>query len=88
MAGREDRSIVVEDKDAKGSLVVLGGFASVLFWWIGIYGYVSVGGFQSGAAGFLTFLALPVLATAATYRFARRHNRFGHGSGIARHRLT
>jgi hypothetical protein len=52
--------------------VVLCGFVALLCWWIGITGYMMVGGPASGFAGLLVFLAVPTLATAGTYLAVRR----------------
>ncbi len=53
-------------------LAILCGFVAMLLWWIGITGYVAVGGVASGAAGLGLFLGLPAVATAGTYLVARR----------------
>jgi hypothetical protein len=86
MADRQDRLILMERKDLRGALVVITGFLALLCWWIGISGYLNVGGFISGGAGFLSFLLVPVLATAATYLAARGYTRSGHGAGAGRQR--
>lgn len=85
---QEDHSLVIERQDFRGSLVVLSVFVAFLLWWIGIYGYITVGAFQSGTAGFLAFLAVPVLVTGATYLLARRHKRPAQRVNTARHRSS
>lgn len=82
---QEDRLILIERKDLRGTLVVITGFIALLCWWIGISGYVNVGGFISGASGFLTFLLVPILVTAATYQVGRHHMR---RSSLGRHRSS
>lgn len=57
--------------EARGALVVAV-FAAALLWWIGLTGFLAVGGAASGAAGAGTFLALPAAATVGTYLAARR----------------
>jgi hypothetical protein len=86
MADRQDRLILIERKDLRGALVVITAFLALLCWWIGISGYLNVGGFISGGSGFLTFLLVPVLATAATYLAARSCTRSARGAGAGRHR--
>lgn len=83
-------------------LGIASGFAAILCWWIGLTGYVVVGGPASGRGGFLAFFAIPALATAGTWLIAARNKqapaakfpapraglrRRGHGSaGRSRHR--
>ena len=83
MTDQQDRLILIERKDLRGALLVITGFIALLCWWIGISGYISVGGFISGGSGFLTFLLVPLLATAATYLVGHRHTR---PSSLGRHR--
>lgn len=85
MDNREDRSILIERKDFRGSFVAICGFVALLCWWIGISGYMTVGGFVSGGAGFLSFLLVPLLTTVATYLAARRSMRYTRGVGAGRH---
>lgn len=85
MKDQEDRLILIERKDLRGALFVITGFIAILCWWIGISGYMNVGGFISGGSGFLTFLMVPILATAATYLVGRRHIR---PSSLGRHRSS
>lgn len=59
--------------DLRNSLVIIGGFVAILCWWIGIAGYLIVGGQASGGGGLLVFLTIPAVATASTYVLA------GHG---------
>lgn len=67
---------------ARAFLVVISGFVATLCWWIGMTGYVAVGGAASGASGFGVFLAVPVLATAGTYlAVRRRRSSASQGSG-------
>lgn len=54
---------------------IICGFAAVLFWWIGLTGYFTVGGPASGGGGLAVFVAVPALATAGTYVLARRARR-------------
>jgi hypothetical protein len=86
MANQQGRFILIERKDLRGALVVSAGYLALLCWWIGISGYLNVGGFISGGSGFLTFLLVPVLATAATYLAARGYTRSARGAGAGRHR--
>lgn len=83
MANKQDRLILIERKDLRGAGVVITGFVALLCWWIGISGYMNVGGFISGGSGFLTFLLVPLLATAATYLAARGPTR---PTPLGRHR--
>ncbi len=83
MREQQDRLILIELKDLRGALVVITGFIALLCWWIGLSGYIKVGGFISGGSGFLTFLLVPILATVATYLVGRRHIR---RSSLGRHR--
>jgi hypothetical protein len=85
MKDQEDRLILIERKDLRSVLVVITGFIALLCWWIGISGYMNVGGFSSGVSGFLTFLVVPILATAATYRVGRRYIR---RMSLGRHRFS
>lgn len=85
MKDQEDRLILIERKDLRGALVVITGFIAFLCWWIGISGYMNVGGLISGGNGFFTFLLVPILATAVTYRVGRRHLR---PSSQGRHRSS
>ncbi|MGO4492900.1 hypothetical protein AB4Y86_12565 [Arthrobacter sp. 2YAF22_2] len=57
----------------RNPIVVLCGFFAVLCCWIGMAGYLMVGGPTSGLAGLLIFGAVPVAATAGTFLLARRH---------------
>lgn len=86
MASEPDRLILIERKDLRRALVATTGYLALLCWWIGISGYLNVGGFISGGSGFLTFLLVPVLATAATYLAARGYTRAARGAGAGRHR--
>jgi hypothetical protein len=86
MTNQQDRVILIERKDLRGALVVITGLLALLCWWIGISGYLNVGGFASGGSGFLTFLLVPVLATAATYLAARSYTRSARGASAGRHR--
>jgi hypothetical protein len=86
LANQQDRLILIDRKDLRGALGVITGFLALLCWWIGISGYLNVGGFISGGSGFLTFLLVPVLATAATYLAARGYTRSARGAGVGRHR--
>lgn len=52
---------------ARGALIVIGGFAAALFWWVGLTGYIAVGGVASGAAGVGLFLAVPAALTVGMY---------------------
>jgi hypothetical protein len=83
MREQQGRLILIERKDLRGARLVITGFLALLCWWIGISGYISVGGFISGGSGFLTFLLVPILATVATYLVGRRHTR---PSSVGRHR--
>jgi hypothetical protein len=49
---------------------MLCGFAAALGWWIGLTGYVVVGGPASGGSGLPVFLGVPVLLSAGTYLLA------------------
>lgn len=64
--------VMVRHRGTRDSLLVLTAFAATLFWWIGITGYLAVGGFASGAAGLGVFLGLPAVATAGSYLAVRR----------------
>jgi hypothetical protein len=86
MANQHDRLILIERKDLRGAIVVITGFLALLCWWIGLSGYMNVGGFISGGSGFLTFLLVPVLVTAATYLAARSYTRSARGAAAGRHR--
>lgn len=55
-------------------LLLIGGFATGLCWWIGMTAFVNAGGLAIGGAGFVMFLSVPVLATLAIYRALRRRN--------------
>ncbi|MGY4541257.1 hypothetical protein ACVWY0_001166 [Arthrobacter sp. UYNi723] len=85
MDNPEDRSTLIERQDFRGSFVAISGFVALLCWWIGISGFMTVGGFASGGAGFLSFLLVPLLATVAAYIVARRYMRFTRGVGAGRH---
>ncbi|WP_427008652.1 hypothetical protein [Pseudarthrobacter sp. H2] len=86
MGNQQDRVMLMERRDLRGALVVITGFLALLCWWIGLSGYLNVGGFISGGGGFLTFLLVPVLATAATCLAARSGTRSLRGAGAGRHR--
>lgn len=66
----------------RNPLVVLCGFVAVLCCWIGIAGYLMVGGPASGLAGLFVFGAVPVVATTGTFLVARRH-RAGSPSAVS-----
>ncbi|BAS09310.1 hypothetical protein AHiyo4_27320 [Arthrobacter sp. Hiyo4] len=51
MDNPEDRSTLIERKDFRGSFVAISGFVALLCWWIGISGFMTVGGFASGERG-------------------------------------
>lgn len=55
-------------------LLLVGGFATGLCWWIGMTAFVNAGGLAIGGAGFVMFLSVPILATLAIYRALRRRN--------------
>jgi len=57
---------VVPRRGTPDSLLVVGAFAAALLWWIGVTGYLAVGGFASGVSGLAVFLAVPALATVGT----------------------
>lgn len=91
MVGQEDRSLLIERKDTRGPLIVVGGFAAILFWWVGLTayisaGYIDAGSFGSGVVGFLVFLLVPTLVTTATYLAIRRQRRPAREAGKGRHR--
>lgn len=52
-------------------LLITGGFATGLCWWIGMTAVINTGGLAS-ASGLVVFLGVPVLATAGTYLALRR----------------
>ena len=52
-------------------LLITGGFATGLCWWIGMTAVINTGGLAS-ASGLGVFLGVPVLATAGTYLALRR----------------
>lgn len=58
--------------DGRGVILVTAASAAALLWWIGLTGFLAVGGAASGPAGAGTFLALPAAATVGTYLAARR----------------
>jgi len=67
------RGLPVRNRRAtRDAIFVVSAFAAVLCWWIGLTGYLAVGGVASGAAGVGLFLAVPAAATAGTYLAARR----------------
>jgi hypothetical protein len=86
MAKPQDRLIVIERKDSRAALLVIGSFVALMCWWIGVSGYTYVGGFSSGGPGFITFLLPPLLMTAATYLATRQHRRPTQWSHMGRHR--
>lgn len=57
-------------------LLITGGFATGLCWWIGMTAVINTGGLAS-ASGLVVFLGAPILATAGTYFALRR--RTGRG---------
>ena len=62
-------------RPARDALIVVSGFAAALFWWVGLTGYLAVGGVASGAAGAALFLAVPAAVTVGAYLAARRRSR-------------
>jgi hypothetical protein len=85
MAEPEDRVIRVKRKDLRDALVVINAFVALVCWWIGVSGYTYVGGFSSGGQGFITFLLIPLLLTAATYLTTRHPRRPAHRAHQGRH---
>ncbi len=63
---------VVKGRATGDLLVVISAFAAAICWWIGVTGLVAIGGMAGGTAGFVVFLAIPVLVTVTTYRVVRR----------------
>ncbi|WP_186467024.1 hypothetical protein [Arthrobacter sp. UKPF54-2] len=61
-------------RPARDALIVIGGFAAALFWWVGLTGYLAIGGVASGAAGVALFLAVPAALTIGTYLAGRRRS--------------
>ena len=93
MVRQEDRPLLIERKDLKGPLVVICTFAAMLFWWVGLTGFISAGylpadSLASVVLGFLVFLLVPVLVTTATYLAVRRQSRPAREAGRGRHRSS
>lgn len=91
MVGQRESSMLIERNDVRGPLVVIGGFAALLFWWVGLTGFISAGyidadSFGSGMVGFLVFLLVPGLVTTATYLAIRRQRRPAREASRGRHR--
>lgn len=82
---RTRRLPVRNRRGTRDAILVVGGLAAALLWWIGLTGYFAVGGVASGAAGAGLFLAVPAAVTAGTYLAARR--RRGPASWTPGHRL-
>jgi hypothetical protein len=80
------KSLVLERKDFRGSLIPIAGFVAVLSWWIGLSGYLNVGGVRSGGEGFFVFLLIPLLVSAAVFTFVARFTRSRKGPGRGRHK--
>lgn len=85
MDGQKERSMLMERKDVRDPLVVIGGFAALLFWWVGLTGYISAG-FGGGVLGFFVFLLVPILLSTATYLAVRREGLTARDAGMGRHR--
>lgn len=67
-------------------LLITGGFATGLCWWIGMTAFINTGGLAS-TSGFVLFLGAPILATAGTYLALRhRTGRALEGPGGSRRR--
>ncbi|KRE63970.1 hypothetical protein ASG92_03430 [Arthrobacter sp. Soil736] len=67
-------------------LLITGGFATGLCWWIGMTAVINTGGLAS-ASGLVVFLGAPILATAGTYlALRRRTGRALEGPGGSRRR--
>ncbi|GAP61196.1 hypothetical protein AHiyo1_48680 [Arthrobacter sp. Hiyo1] len=77
-------SLIPARPATRPTLVVLSGFTAALCWWIVLVGVVN-----SGAGAI--FLVVPVLATIATFRAARRqsrHHKAQHVNQSRRHRAS
>lgn len=86
MVEQQEQVVLFERQELRGTGVAVSAWIAGLFWWIGLSGYIAVGGFSGGAASFGFFLVLPLLATGLTYVLARRRLLLDRQARGARHR--
>jgi hypothetical protein len=65
----ENATALMERRDLRRSLVIMGGFTAALCWWVGILGVATSGG------GAVPFLATPFLISVGTVVAARQGRR-------------